>query len=147
MYGGCKDLKELFFNVESGLSPHEDIPEISMLPATNHGRTRGQVAFKFNNSYQTRLVETEVGLLGVGQNIGVGENNLVFKFVSLVLTPLGVDSRIRDGLMVSPRNLKRLEAMIPNRQQRHGRDRLPDTLRGRRFYERISGDWLFGNQG
>jgi hypothetical protein len=77
---------------------------------TNDGLIPSQVAFKLNVKYEMGLVESGIGSQGVGPNIWIGDDKPVFKFVSFAPTTIGIDSRIRDGLIVSPRDIKRLEA-------------------------------------
>jgi hypothetical protein len=113
-YGGCRGLKELFFRVESVLWPHDFLhqdPEFGMrAAATNGALIPSQVAFKRNVKYEMGLVESRIGSQGFGPNIWIGDDEPVFKFVSFAPTAIGSDSRIRDGLIVSPRDMKRLEA-------------------------------------
>jgi hypothetical protein len=56
------------------------------------------------------LAESGIGSQGVGPNIWIGDDKPVLKFVSFAPTAIGIDSSIRDGLIVSPRDMKRLEA-------------------------------------
>jgi hypothetical protein len=81
-----------------------------MRPATSDGWTLYQLTFKRNMKYISIRSNQEIGLQGVGPNIWVGYDKPVFKFVSFAPTVIGVDARIRDGLTVSPGDIKRLEA-------------------------------------
>lgn len=99
--------------MESVLWPHDFLhqdPEFGMQAATtNGGLIPSQVAFKRNVKYEMGLVESGIGSQVVGPNIWIGDDKPVFMFVSFAPMTVGIDSRIRDGLIVSPRDMTRLE--------------------------------------
>jgi hypothetical protein len=112
-YGGCPGLKEVFVAVKSKLWPRgqgEIDDSVALRLATNAGPTTGQVRFKAGLERDIARVQAEIRMPGVGPNVWIGDKKPTFEFVSFAPIARGNDSRVRDGMMVSSKNIRKLRA-------------------------------------
>jgi hypothetical protein len=112
-FGGCENLKNIYFIVKSALWPQRPRlidPATAFRPATSSGLTKGQARYQDRLKQDRYLVLDEIELGHMGGNVWVDERMPAISLVSFSKRTEGPEYRICDGIVVSRKEFLKLRS-------------------------------------